>query len=315
MSYYNAETRGLHALRDSAEEIFGHEWNSLFEERCEHPLGLEAFDAIFPPSEVEKWSKKDSEPLSKKDSDTVSAPVSKKARPRRRRSDARDQQTIELIQNSAFSASACVGVTLASKLSPLLTPPKQPISCKVKLASNDNRKPPSWEFTSDRAKMFAAAKAIEGRCYEFTLNLGHKRHAEALASPKGFGKYISQKIMDALKRRFDEVPAVVYSVDKAGDGRLHLHGFIGCTEETREAVSDSLKAAGGAWGKSRGEEHQLNLKPPEDSPEGWINYSRRRSGGVRKLIGAKPLYISQPLRREARAWYEALGQSLRFMLS
>lgn len=230
-------------------------------------------------------------------------PLSKKVTRRRRRSNDRDAQAIKTIQQNEVSPPRAQYPSLVGTLQPLISTPSTPQNQPVPTPCNENVRPPSWVFTSDRAKLFAANRALTGAAYAFTLNLGLDQEQSALASPKGFSAYMRLAIVRALQRELGCVPLLWFAVDTTSHGRLHLHGGIVCDDNVLSAIERALRHAGGDWASRKHHECQLDLKPQTDL-DGWVNYALDNMPKVRRLISGKGVVISNPLRKLAQALYE-----------
>jgi hypothetical protein len=233
--------------------------------------------------------------------DDLPEPLSKKVTRRRRRSNDRDTQAIKTIQESELSADPTHYPSLVGTLHPTIstptTPQKSPTPC------NENVKAPAWVFTTDRAKLFAANRAIAGAAHAFTLNLGPDQLQRAVASPKGFSAYMRLAIMRTLERELGYVPLFWFVVDVNSQGRLHLHGGIACDDNALVATARALRHAGGNWGAVKHHDRQLLLEP-QTHLDGWVNYALGNIAKVRRLIPGKGVVISNPLRKLAQALYE-----------
>lgn len=283
-------------LPDTSEDIFdlddldlsgdGEETGEDFEK------ALDSLDCFEP---AEGWSKKVTDDLPK--------PLSKKVTRRRRRSNDRDAQTIKAIQESELSAAPAHYPSLVGILQPLISTPSTPQTPPT--PNNENVRAPAWVFTTERAKLFAANRAIAGAAHAFTLNLGPDQLQRALASPKGFSAYMRLAIMRALKRELGYVPHFWFAVDVTGQDRLHLHGGIACDDNAFEPTARALRQAGGNWASLKHHDRQLELVP-QTNLDGWVNYALGNLAKARRLISGKGVVISNPLRKRAQALYEAM---------
>jgi hypothetical protein len=240
---------------------------------------------------------------SKKVTDDSEKPLSKKVTPRRRRSNARDAQAIKTIQESELSPALAQYPSLVGTLQPLISTPSTTQNPSVPTPCNENVRLPAWVFTGDRAKLFAANRALAGAAYAFTLNLGPEQLQRALASPKGFSAYMRGMIVRAFQRKLGYVPLFWFVVDTTSQGRLHLHGGIVCNDNVLNAMERALRHAGGNWASIKHHERQLELKPQTDL-DGWVNYALGNLPKVRCQISGTGVVISSPLRKLAQALYE-----------
>lgn len=235
--------------------------------------------------------------------DVSPEPLSKKVTRRRRRSNDRDAQAIKTIQESELSPDpsqypSLVG-TLQHTISTPSTPQKSPTPC------NENVRAPAWVFTTDRAKLFAANRALADSAHAFTLNLGPDQLQRAVASPKGFSAYMRLAIMRALSRDLGYVPLFWFVVDVNSQGRLHLHGGIACDENGLAAVARALRHAGGNWAALKHHDRQLELVPQTDL-DGWVSYALGNLPKVRRLISGNGVVISNRLRGMAQSLYDTM---------
>ncbi|WP_159010038.1 hypothetical protein [Bradyrhizobium sp. S69] len=245
----------------------------------------------------------DAAPWSKKVTSDSEKPLSKKVTRRRRRSNDRDAQVIKAIQQNELRAPRAQYPSLVGTLQPLISTPSTPQNQPVPTPCNENARPPAWVFTSDRAKLFAANRALTGVPYALSLNLGLDQEKAALASPKGFSAYMRGMIVRALQRELGYVPLFWFVVDTTSQGRLHLHGGIVCDDNVLNAIERALRHAGGDWASRKHHERQLDLTPQTDL-DGWVDYALGNMPKVRRLISGKGVVISNPLRKLAQALYE-----------
>jgi hypothetical protein len=286
----NQYSRNGDALTDDSEETFDLDDFELLPEGETDQEVLDALDSLAP---AEGWSK-----IVTGDSPE---PLSKKVTRRRRRSNDRDAQTIKTIQETELSPALAQYPSLVGPLHHTIsitsTPQKSPIPC------NENVRAPAWVFTTDRAKLFAANRALAGAAHAFTLNLGPDQLQRAVASPKGFSAYMRLAIMRALLRDLGYVPLFWFVVDVNSQSRLHLHGGIACDDNALVSIARALRHAGGNWAALKHHDRQLELVPQTDL-DGWVSYALGNLPKVRRLIPGKGVVISNPLRKMAQALYE-----------
>jgi hypothetical protein len=301
-------------LQDDSEKLL----NDLLADQDMTPIEetdediLAALDFYFPDAETDQPAPeaagsnlvtKPESTWSKKVTGDSEKPLSKKVTRRRRRSNERDAQAIKAIQQNELSPALAQYPSLVGTLQPLISTPSTTQNQPVPTPCNENVRPPAWEFTKDRAKLFAANRALTGTAYAFTLNLGLDHEQSALASPKGF--YMRLAIVRALQRELGYVPLFWFVVHATGQGRLHLHGGIVCDDNVLEATERALCHAGGDWASRKHHDCQLDLQPQYDR-DGCVTYALGDLPKARRLISGKGVVISNPLRKLAQTLYDAL---------
>ena len=170
---------------------------------------------------------------------------------------------------------------------------------------------PDWTHTGDRLKLFAMGLSIEGPSQTINVRLGPKAIQAALASPRGFCGYFSERMSRLLKEAGDTEPLYAFIVEASPVHDVHLHGMI----QTTVPDLTSVLAAVGREIEMR-KERQVHVEPVNNMV-GWASYiakaplvtaqelsdARRRMGlNSRKdgLLGA-----SLRLRRQGKEWYQA----------
>ncbi|MBR0761569.1 hypothetical protein [Bradyrhizobium japonicum] len=239
-------------------------------------------------------------------SDRVTAvgmsPSANKVTRRLRRSDVKDRQIIDGIQNSVV-------------VQPLAGKPTLVDDFRVSILTT------SWAHTGDRLKLAFANEALAlheddhgetgTRPVSWSLNLGPERLEQALNHPKGFVGCLSRLINRALKSRLGLVPFYWFIVDIEQD-RLHLHGGILASPDQFIPIERAMRHAGGVWSANprSGDKHQFHFNP-ERCDYGWINYAIGNKAKVKRVIGAHDSFIGKALRKEAGWLYGRYREILR----
>ncbi|MEA3473262.1 MAG: hypothetical protein U9R70_07555 [Pseudomonadota bacterium] len=174
---------------------------------------------------------------------------------------------------------------------------------------------PDWAHTGDRLKLFAMGASLEGPSLTINIRLGPKAIRAGLASRRGFGGYLSERMTRLLKHGGDPSPLYAFMIEASPAHDLHLHGII----QTPIGDLTRILAEVGREIDMR-KERQVKVEPVTNMV-GWaryiakaplvtaeaLSYARRRAGLEARddgLIGA-----SLSLRRAGREWYRAMRAS------
>ena len=212
-----------------------------------------------------------------------------KSRRRARRSDKKDQETLQRLRKFKLPSDGAAAPSFSSDLSPPISP-----------LSGDTTPLPVWELTSDRMKLVSATVALQawGEAVSFTFNIPTEAEAAFLAHPKGFIRSISLAFNRAAKRRLGSVPLYWLSADITKQERLHLHGAIAYGAGDLDRLKEVMIEAWGAW-EGRGKERQVDFNS-QRCDDGWVDYAIWARAKVRAVIGDHTFIISKELRRRAR---------------
>jgi hypothetical protein len=154
---------------------------------------------------------------SKKVTDAITKPLSKKVTRRFRCSDSIDSEIIKRIQQFKVFPEAPLGTPLVGDFHPSISHPLMP--------ANDNPLP-VWELTKGRLKLAASTWALQvsDKCpVSWTLNLTPERIDEAQRDPRGFTESLKRDLDRAFKRELGSVP-LYWFYDEVR--RLHREGSV-----------------------------------------------------------------------------------------
>lgn len=173
---------------------------------------------------------------------------------------------------------------------------------------------PHWDHSSELLKMIGwglASKELQAT--PFTLRLSEKVIRDAKASPRGFGRYLQDRLGRHLRQRLpDHEPAFWFAAEQGVRDEPHLHGAVVIPEGARDEVLAALMVAGGAW---RSPERQCSFGRPGNLIK-WVGYCTKWlfSSGLHIADGTICKSVtgaSQTVRREAKRCYqEARARSL-----
>lgn len=170
---------------------------------------------------------------------------------------------------------------------------------------------PDWTHTGDRLKLFAMGASMIGQARTMNIRLGQKAIQAGLASDRGFGGYLSERMTRLLKQAGDADPCYAFMIEASPVHDLHVHGII-CSP-----IPD-LKAVLTEVGREieMPKERQVKVAEVFDMV-GWANYiakaplvtaqeladARRRAGLESRRDGL--IAASLSVRRRGRDWYKA----------
>lgn len=256
--------------------------------------------------------------------------LTKNGNRRRRRSNARDLFSLEIIRACDAKGGASSDRSLVDKVTHPISTPSNALSTPSIPSSNDNedlleaygdgRALPSWEYAGVRLKLSCYARAVFASSggLAFTLNLcpanEHKaktlgadwlrkritRHLEAALGDRGV-----VLVLEATHGRKDRGKA-------AGcvPNRIHAHGIIEASSNDIAAVEGALKAAGGRWAHPRGSERQVDARPLTDA-DGWVRYILEDQAHTRRVTGHDRLVsVSRSLTAPGKAVLEDLRKKI-----
>ena len=126
---------------------------------------------------------------------------------------------------------------------------------------------PDWTHTGDRLKTIAMGGVLlERGCSSLNMNPSEKIIQAALASPRGFVGYMTDRITRSLKRHMGSAPAFFFLVEGSPLHSLHLHGMIEMpTPDAKAAIRAALLDACGG-GVARGYERAVRTAPVDVTP-------------------------------------------------
>lgn len=176
---------------------------------------------------------------------------------------------------------------------------------------------PDWTHTGDRLKLLAMGASLEGKSRTINIRLGPKAIHAGLASRRGFGGYISERMTRLLVQAGAPNPLYAFMLEASPAHELHVHGII---QSPIPDLMEVLTAVGREIDMRK--ERQVKVAPVTDMA-GWaryiakaplvtaeqLSYARRRCGLEARndgLIGA-----SLTLRRQGKEWYENARSSRR----
>jgi hypothetical protein len=160
-------------------------------------------------------------------------------------------------------------------------------------------------------KLLVIASGMDpARTLSFTLNFGASRHRRLSQKP-------AETVIRTLRNevgRLQRLGPVVFSLERTGEGRLHLHGLIETSHDGRE-VRDALRSVGGRCDDrvfANLRQAPTAATEPGTSPIGWCLYMTKElvnapaetvDQSVYISPGAKLIYESQFdwLRRSSEA--------------
>ena len=289
---------------------------------------LSGIDAFVDPDAAVDWSNKVTEsvssevtaPPAKWSSKVIASPaklLSNKVTRRFRSSIANDLQTIYKIKEFGKATPTSNPAPLVAILNPSETlPSTDPLSIPKAFPSpsNDNHIP-VYEKGSDLLKLTMSNEVLEtsgAPVVSWTLDLTPERIAEALSHPKGFTDSLARDFKRASMRELGREPLFWFHVDISKAGHLHLHGAIDANTQERASLERALRHVGGHGPKPERNDHMVHLNP-DRCDEGWVIYTSRNRGAVRKALGstASIYTIARPLRREAADLYGWIRKSMR----
>ncbi len=235
--------------------------------------------------------------------------VIKKGRKRARRSRSRDTNFLRKTGSWRRHRQTPANGSSVGHQIPLQTPPQPhptPANDNTETAVNsDRRAPPSWQFTTDVAKLWAANEALtnNGEAYAFTLNLGPAIEKAANDNKAGPMAYLERRIRERLKAALPDRKLLYWlSLELTKSGRLHVHGGISVPGPSDlPLVREALISAGGKW-DAPGRQYQLDTRL-QDHPPGWFRYSAKDWPRARKALRGQVLFLPNGLRALAKKAY------------
>ncbi len=144
----------------------------------------------------------------------------------------------------------------------------------------------------------------------FTLNLSAGRERMLMCRPDpadDLRRYIAREMRAAVGSALP----FSFAFEIAPGGKLHIHGVLlplNDAPDHRKAIRQALARAGGAIkGKEAG--RQVDLKPLTDGL-GWAVYSQKDFDTACRHLGTNKItFVSQELKRLAKAHHDELAKS------
>lgn len=173
---------------------------------------------------------------------------------------------------------------------------------------------PGWTHTGNRLKLLAYASVMAGEdAHAMTIKLGQSIIDRALASPRGFTGYLTERFLRHLRAVGDVDPKYAFLVEGSPLHDLHLHGVI----QTRIAKSELRHALARVGGETtlRARERQVHTGPIPNARM-WIAYiakaplvTANAMQYERVKLGLEPrayglLGASRVVRAEGKRWYQ-----------
>lgn len=139
-----------------------------------------------------------------------------------------------------------------------------------------------WRDTPKHLRLSEVVDAVMKQGGErFALNLNQEKQQEAWR--EGIAP-LRKRISTNLRRRLGHVPDFALALDVDDDDRLHVHGVIVTTTETKRAISRALRDAAGIWKGPAGNSHQLRYSTL-DFPHVCTRYMLRNHDRLQQVQG------------------------------
>jgi hypothetical protein len=222
---------------------------------------------------------------------------------RKRVSDAKDQEVLQIVREYKLPSSIAISSSFSSVFPPSIPVPVTDLALPFL---------PVWEHTGDRIKLAASTIALQAwwdHPTSWSFDLNPDAEAEALKRPKQAVRWLSRSFSRALQRHLGYIPLYWLKAEVSASGRLHLHGAIALEAKDHRLLEEIMKEAWGAW-KGRGKSRQVHLNS-QRCDDGWVDYVLKARAKTRAVIGDHDFYISDELRRRGEFVYGELRDLIR----